>query len=156
MTATKAACTTVDPQFVVVMDDDAKIRAFVETTLTPLGMRVESFPAAKEAFVSIDGCHPAIIFLDVALLRSDAIDVLRSLGERHYGGFVQLISGGRPSLLEAIQRIGVRQGISVTTPLHKPLTREAIVRALDCLRSPDALAAADREAAPQLPSASGR
>jgi hypothetical protein len=37
-------------------------------------------------------------------LRSDAIDVLRALGERYHGGVVQLMSGGRPSLLEAVAR----------------------------------------------------
>jgi hypothetical protein len=66
--------------------------------------------------------------LDVALLQSDAIDVLRGLGERRYGGTVQLMSGGRPSLLEAVRRIGVRHGIKLATPLNKPFAREAITQ----------------------------
>jgi len=128
MTATNAASITGDPQLAVVIDDDATIRDFMATTLAQLGMKVEIFQIAKEALASLDNRHPVIIFLDVALLQSDAIDVLRGLGERRYGGTVQLMSGGRPSLLEAVRRIGVRHGIKLATPLNKPFAREAITQ----------------------------
>jgi hypothetical protein len=63
--------------------------------------------------------------------------VLRGLGERRYGGTVQLMSGGRPSLLEAVQRIGVRHGIKVAAaPLNKPFAREAIAQIVASLRRP--------------------
>jgi DNA-binding NtrC family response regulator len=133
MTATNAASITGDPQLAVVIDDDATIRDFMATTLAQLGMKVEIFQIAKEALASLDNRHPVIIFLDVALLQSDAIDVLRGLGERRYGGTVQLMSGGRPSLLEAVRRIGVRHGISLATPLNKPFAREAIVQIVENL-----------------------
>jgi DNA-binding NtrC family response regulator len=131
-----ADCIVVDSQFAVVIDDDDKMRSFIAATLTPLGMRVESFEAAQEAFAAIERSHPAVIFLDIALLRSDAIDVLHGLGRRGYGGIVQLMSGGRPSLLEAVKRIGVRDGVRLAAPLNKPFTRDAIVRLVDELRSP--------------------
>jgi DNA-binding NtrC family response regulator len=127
---------TVDPQLAVIIDDDARMRTFIATTLGQLGMKAASFEAAREAFAFIDGCHPAIIFLDVALLRSDAIDVLHGLRERRYGGAVQLMSGGRPALLDAIKRIGARDGIKVVAPLSKPFTREAIVGLVESLRAP--------------------
>jgi DNA-binding NtrC family response regulator len=135
MIAIKTDVVMVDAQFAVVIDDDDKMRRFIAAAITPLGMRVESFEAAKEAFAAIDCCHPAIIFLDVALLRSDAIDVLRGLGERRYGGIVQLISGGRPSLLDAVQRIGVRAGVKLPVPLCKPFAHDAIVQVIEELRS---------------------
>jgi DNA-binding NtrC family response regulator len=156
MIATNAACITGDPQLAVVIDDDATIREFIGTTLTQLGMKVGIFQMAKEALASLDNGHPVIIFLDVALLRSDAIDVLRGLGERHYGGIVQLMSGGRPALLEAVQRLGVRHGIKLAVPLNKPFARETIVQVVASLRSPKALAQAGGEAAPGPPSAVGR
>jgi len=121
MIATNADCITIDPQFAVIIDDDDEMQRFIATALTPLGMRVE---AAKEAFAAIDACHPAIIFLDIALFRSDAIDVLRGLGKRRYGGIVQLMSGGRASLLESVQRIGLREGLKLSAPLNKPFAGE--------------------------------
>jgi DNA-binding NtrC family response regulator len=149
MAATEAARVAVDPLLAIVIDDDAKIRQLIETTLTQLGLNAASFDMAREALAAIDRGHPAIIFLDVALLRSDAIDVLRGLGQRRFGGIVQLISGGRPALLEAVQRIGVRHGIRLAMPLNKPLAREAIVRVIESMRSPDATPSAERGLASQ-------
>ncbi len=126
MIATDAASIAIDPQLALVIDDDAKVREFIAATLAQLGLKVATFQTAKEALAALDGGHPGIIFLDVALLRSDAIDVLRGLGERRYGGVVQLMSGGRQMLLEAVQRIGVRHGIKLAAPLNKPFAREAI------------------------------
>jgi DNA-binding NtrC family response regulator len=134
------------PQLAFVIDDEAKIREFIAKTLEQLGMKVETFAMAKETMASLDAGHPVIIFLDVALLRSDAIDVIRGLSERRYGGLVQLMSGGRPSLLDAIQRIGVRHGIKLAPPLNKPIAREAIVQVVEGLRSADIRAEPDREA----------
>lgn len=102
------ATITRDPQLAVVVDDDAGMQDLISVTLVELGMTVRSFATAKQALTLIDTGHPAIIFLDVALFNSDAIDVIRGLGERRYEGALQLMSGGRPSLLEAIGRIGVR------------------------------------------------
>lgn len=119
----------------VIIDDDVKIRQLIATTLTQLDVKVATFEMAKDALAFIDGGHPSIIFLDVALLRSDAIDVLRGLGQRHYRGIVQLMSGGRPSLLEAVQRIGVRNGVTLAPPLNKPLPAQAIVQVIEGLRT---------------------
>ena len=136
MSSDNAVPGALDPNMALVIDDDAGLRQSIATTLTQLGMKVATFEMAKEALASLDESHPVVIFLDVALLRSDAIDVLRGLGERRYGGTVQLMSGGRPSLLQAVQRIGVRHGIKVAAPLNKPLVREAIVQIVASLRRP--------------------
>jgi DNA-binding NtrC family response regulator len=136
MSTTVAGRIAIDPHLALVIDDDAKLRQFIETTLTQLGMKVAAFEIAKDALRSLDDGHPAVIFLDVALLRSDAIDVLRGLGERQYRGTVQLMSGGRPSLLEAVARIGARHGIKLAAPLNKPFANEAIAQIVASLRQP--------------------
>jgi DNA-binding NtrC family response regulator len=138
MPATTTVHAAIDPNFALVIDDDAELRRFIAATLKQLGMRVADFDMAKDALASLDAVHPAVIFLDVALLRSDAIDVLRGLGERRYGGTVQLMSGGRPSLLLAVQRIGVRHGINLATPLNKPFTRDTIARTVETFNAHDA------------------
>jgi DNA-binding NtrC family response regulator len=134
-----AARVAVDRRLAIVIDDDANMRQFIESALSKLGMKVASFDMARDALAVIDTSHPAIIFLDVALLRSDAIDVLRGLGERRYGGIVQLMSGGRPSLLEAVQRIGLRHGMKLATPLNKPFAREAVVQVIENLHALNAV-----------------
>jgi len=135
MIAETAECVTIASQLAIVIDDDAEVRRLIEATLRQVGMPVESYSTAKDAFASIDRLHPGVIFLDIALLRSDAIDVLLGLGKRRYGGIVQLMSGGRQSLLEAVARIGARHGVRLSKPLNKPLAQDAILRAVEGLRS---------------------
>jgi hypothetical protein len=48
------------------------------------------------------------------------------------------MSGGRPSLLQAVQRIGMRHGINLATPLKKPSTRDTIARTVEIFNSNDA------------------
>jgi len=127
MMAEPAIEIAVDPQLVVIIDDDVKVRQLITETLAQLDFRAESFEAAEQAFSVIETCHPSLIFLDVALLRSDAIDVLHGLRERRYKGAVQLMSGGRRLLLEAIERIGIRDGIRLLEPVSKPFSQETIV-----------------------------
>ena len=114
----------------LVIDDDARVYEFVAATLAEHGMKVESFQTAKPALAAVDAAPPAVIFLDVALLNSDAIDVLNGLGKRNYRGTVHLMSGGRAALLEAVQRLGVRNGVTFGPALMKPVTRAAIVEAI--------------------------
>jgi DNA-binding NtrC family response regulator len=106
-------------------------------------LTVEAFQDGNDALASLDHRHPAVIFLDVALLQSDALDVIRGLGDRAYGGVVQLMSGGRPALLDAVRRIGLRHRMKLATPLQKPFARDAIVQLVVSMRDTNACAAAD-------------
>ncbi len=112
--------------FAVVVDDEEAICQFVARVLAGLGVESSTYQTAKPAIASFDQRRPDIIFLDIALKQSDAIDVIKGLGEKHYTGIVQLMSGGRLPLLEAVQRIGARNGLLLRTPLQKPFRAEAI------------------------------
>jgi DNA-binding response OmpR family regulator len=116
-----------------VIDDEPAVHRFVATACTAQGFEVESFTTAKAALAALGGSHPAIIFLDVALSQSDAIDVLIGLGERHYCGVVHLMSGGRPQLVEAVQRLGGRHGVRLASPLGKPVNLADIVQAVTAM-----------------------
>src|SRR5216683_2717987 len=112
--------------FAVVVDDEEAICQFVARVLAGLGVESSTYQTAKPAIASFDQRRPDIIFLDIALKQSDAIDVIKGLGEKHYTGIVQLMSGGRLPLLEAVHRIGARNGLLLRTPLQKPFRAEAI------------------------------
>jgi FixJ family two-component response regulator len=112
--------------FALIIDDQEPICQVVAMALTQLGVESASYRTAGPAIASLDQRQPAIIFLDVALEQSDAIDVIKGLSEKHYKGIVQLMSGGRAPLLEAIQRIGARFGLVLSPPLRKPFRRDDI------------------------------
>lgn len=119
--------------FALVIDDEESICRLIAASLAQLGIESAAFPNAKLALAALDQRRPSIIFLDVALAQSDAIDVIKGLSEKHYDGVVQLMSGAKPYLLAAIDRIAVRYAVKLLPALHKPvgetMIREAVARA---------------------------
>jgi EAL domain-containing protein (putative c-di-GMP-specific phosphodiesterase class I)/FixJ family two-component response regulator len=109
-----------------VIDDEVGICKVIAMTLAGMGVEAECFHTAREAIAALEQRSPAIIFLDVALDGSDAIDVIRGLGEQGYAGVVQLISGSNIALLEDVARVGARHGLNMRPPLEKPFRAEAI------------------------------
>jgi len=109
-----------------VVDDEDGICKLITMTLATMGVEAEKFHSAQDAVAALDSRLPAIIFLDVALEKSDAVDVIRGLGEKGYGGIVQLMSGSNMDLLEDVRRIGARHGLNMRPPLSKPFRTEAI------------------------------
>ena len=109
-----------------VVDDEDGICKLITMTLATMGVEAEKFHTAQDAVAALDQRLPAIIFLDVALQRSDAVDVIRGLGEKGYGGIVQLMSGSNVELLEDVRRVGTRHGLNMRPPLSKPFRAEAI------------------------------
>jgi len=109
-----------------VVDDEDGICTLIMTTLAKMGVEAEKFHTAGAAVEALDRRLPAIIFLDVALKHSDAVDVIRGLGEKRYGGIVQLMSGSNVDLLEDVRRVGARHGLKMQPPLTKPFRTEAI------------------------------
>jgi EAL domain-containing protein (putative c-di-GMP-specific phosphodiesterase class I)/FixJ family two-component response regulator len=116
------------------VDDDEGICKVISTTLASMGVETRTFHNAKDAVAALDESLPSIIFLDVALEGSDAIDVIRGLGERGFGGVVQLISGSNIALLEDVARVGARHGLTMRPPLEKPFRAEAIRTVVSSLR----------------------
>jgi DNA-binding NtrC family response regulator len=120
---------TGEPAFALVIDDESDICELVAATLGKLGIDSATFSTALPAVASIDQRWPVIIFLDVVLEQSDAYDVIRGLSEKHYDGIVQLMSSGRLWLLEALQRLAARHGLTLCPPIQKPV-KDATIRAL--------------------------
>jgi EAL domain-containing protein (putative c-di-GMP-specific phosphodiesterase class I) len=113
-----------------VIDDEEGICRFVSLALANLGLQAESYHTAAHAVAALDRGHPEIVFLDIALEGSDAIDVLRALGEKRYSGVVQVMSGSNTDLLDDVRRIGARHGLIMRAPLQKPFRSEAIRQAI--------------------------
>jgi EAL domain-containing protein (putative c-di-GMP-specific phosphodiesterase class I) len=109
-----------------VIDDEEGICRFVTLALGNLGLKAESFHTAPHAVAALERGHPEIVFLDIALEGSDAIEVLRVLGEKRYAGVVQLMSGSNTDLLDDVRRVGARHGLIMRAPLQKPFRSEAI------------------------------
>jgi EAL domain-containing protein (putative c-di-GMP-specific phosphodiesterase class I)/ActR/RegA family two-component response regulator len=114
----------------LIVDDEQGICEFISAAVAELNVMSESCYNADQAAAAVEHGQPDIIFLDIALKGSDAIDVIRNLAVRQYAGIVQLISGNQISLLEDVRRIGARHGLNMRHPLQKPIRLETIRRVI--------------------------
>jgi DNA-binding NtrC family response regulator len=128
--AVEAGNVEASTRFALVIDDQESVCRAFGTILASLGVEYAAYVTAKPAISSLDQRRPDAIFLDIALDQSDAIDVIKGLSEKHYNGIVQLMSGGRLPLLEAIQRIGTRYGLVLRPALQKPFRGDDLHQAI--------------------------
>ena len=111
---------------VFIIDDEEGICKFIAAAVIGLGYEADYFTNAQLALRALKHCSPAIIFLDIALRGSDAIDVLRKLEQLDYRGVVQVMSGSNTTILDDVRRIGERHKLTMRPPLHKPFRSDAI------------------------------
>lgn len=111
---------------VYVVEDELGICKIFSLRLVKHGIEVHSFASAEQTVAALTRRQPDLMFLDLALKGSDAVQVIRALGAMHYGGIVQLMSGSDAVLLEDVRRVGARYGLTMPEPLKKPFRAESI------------------------------
>lgn len=114
------------PRLCFVVDDEPGICHFVKMALRDFGFVTECFATAGSALEQVSRKNPSLIFLDVSLDGSDAIDVIRGLGKLGYTGHVQLISGRNEALLNDINHIGQQHSLRMLPALAKPFDVNAV------------------------------
>ncbi len=109
-----------------IVDDEPAIQNLLAGALAPFGCKPECYKSAQGVLVALKRMRPHLVFLDVSLEGSDAIDVIRGLSEAKFSGRVQLISGKDPQTLRDLQLIGERHSLSMLPPLQKPFRINAV------------------------------
>jgi DNA-binding NtrC family response regulator len=115
--------------FCFVVDDDAGICKVLSFTLRKLGFGTAELatPAALEA--ALQERNPTLVFLDLGLGDSGALDVLPILARHGYSGPIQLMSGRSQSVLDEVVTAGESLGLKMLPALMKPF-RMGVVRDL--------------------------
>lgn len=114
------------PLNVFIIDDEPAIQNLLASAVAPFDCVIERYRNADAALVALKRIRPHLVFLDVSLEGSDAIDVMRGLGEARFAGRVQLISGKDPQTLKNLQLIGERHALTMLPPLQKPFSIVAV------------------------------
>jgi EAL domain-containing protein (putative c-di-GMP-specific phosphodiesterase class I)/CheY-like chemotaxis protein len=109
-----------------VVDDEPGIRKVFYAALGACDVDLRGFSSAQELLDGWRPEHPDLIFLDIALDRSDAIDVIRALATHKYRGAVQVVSGRDQSLRDQVRRVGEQHGLKMLPPLQKPFRASQI------------------------------
>lgn len=108
------------PNSCFVVDDDQAVRRVIVNAVEGTGAVCAEVASAGELFKMLAAFVPSLIFLDISLEDSDAIEVIRGLATRKYGGAIQLISGRGERIVSSIHAVGVRHGLNMLPPLMKP------------------------------------
>jgi EAL domain-containing protein (putative c-di-GMP-specific phosphodiesterase class I)/CheY-like chemotaxis protein len=112
--------------FCLIVDDEKSLRGLIARALRQRMVMTEECGDAASALRAIKHRTPDLIFLDVSLERSDAIEVIRGLGEMQYPGVIQLMSGRDLLLLQDIKRVGERHSLRMLPVLQKPFRIDVI------------------------------
>jgi CheY-like chemotaxis protein len=110
----------------VVVDDEPGVQNIVVGAAAALGCQVARFRSADNALKAIGKLKPTLLFLDVSLEGSDAVNVIRSLGASGFTGAVQLMSGRDAQTMEEVKRVGERHSLTMLPLLRKPFRPEAV------------------------------
>jgi FixJ family two-component response regulator len=109
-----------DVRLALVLDDEAGVGLALCKMLAGVGIGARAFVSPDAFLRELEKCNPDLLFLDLALGRSDAIDVIRELEDRRFKGRVMLISGRDTGVLLEVERVGQAHGLSMLRSLPKP------------------------------------
>ena len=126
-----------------IVDDEPAVCQFLTAAATASAALPESFPSIKRLSAGLSKHVPGLVFLDIALDGSDAIDGIRLLAKSKFPGLVQLISGADRELLDDVRRIGEQYSLRMLPPMSKPLDPAEVKGVFGLLRSQDATKAPD-------------
>ena len=123
------------PTLCFIVDDEPAIGQFISMALRASGIGAEQFIDIPSMLERLGECSPDLIFLDISLGDDDAIDAIRGLAARSYGGGVALMSGHAAAFLEDVRTIGNRYGLTMLPVLTKPFRLEAVRQSVEAVRN---------------------
>lgn len=109
-----------DVHLAFVLDDEVRLGIALSKMLATIGINARAFVTAAEFRGALDDEKPDLVFLDLALGESDAVEVIRQLEARKFTGRVMLISGRDARTLLDVERIGREHGLDMLPSLPKP------------------------------------
>jgi EAL domain-containing protein (putative c-di-GMP-specific phosphodiesterase class I)/CheY-like chemotaxis protein len=117
-----------------VVDEEGSIRHFLSLILHGAGLDTEEFAEGRAMVPVVAARSPDLIFLNVGLESSQAIETVLALARRGYFGLVQLMSSRGSAVLEHVRSVGVQNRLHMLPVLKKPFETSAIKRILQELK----------------------
>lgn len=116
-------------RYCIIVDDDPGICKALAFTMRKLGFATAEAESPAALNAAIEGRMPELVFLDLGLGQSGALDVLPILAEHGFTGKVQLMSGRSQEVLDEVAAEGERYGLTMLPALPKPF-RMGVVKDL--------------------------
>lgn len=116
------------------VDEESSIRHFLSLVLHGSGVDTAEFPDGASMRKAIGGQAPHVVFLNVSLDSSEAIESVIALGKAGYRGAVQLMSNRGAAVLDHVKSIGLQHKLNMLPVLKKPFETEAVLKILKTLK----------------------
>jgi EAL domain-containing protein (putative c-di-GMP-specific phosphodiesterase class I)/CheY-like chemotaxis protein len=117
-----------------VVDEEQSIRHFLSLILHGSGVDTEEFADGASFRKAMERRNPDLVFLNIGLDLSEAIESVVALGKKGYFGFVQLMSSRGSAVLEHVKGVGEQHKLQVLPVLKKPFETAAIVAIMQELK----------------------
>lgn len=117
-----------------VVDGDGSIRHFLSLVLHGAGIDTEEFADGQAFRAALARQAPDLIFLNIPLESTDAIECVIALGKKNCNGYVQLMSSRGSAVLEHVKSIGQQHRLQMLPALKKPFETAAVLKILDELK----------------------
>ena len=122
----------------LLIDDELSVARFIAHAAEECGFEAIITVSAESFRSQYVACDPDVVVLDLALPRSDGVELLRFLAEEKCSALVLPISGFDERVLEAAMRLGTALGLRMTGPLPKPVRLQQLIDALQAREAQDA------------------
>ncbi|HEX8512318.1 MAG TPA: response regulator [Allosphingosinicella sp.] len=122
----------------LLIDDELSVARFIAHAAEECGYEAIITVTAESFRNQYLACEPDVVVLDLALPRSDGVELLRFLAEEKSGALVLPISGFDERVLEAAMRLGMALGLRMTGPLRKPVRLQQLMDAMKAREATDA------------------
>jgi EAL domain-containing protein (putative c-di-GMP-specific phosphodiesterase class I)/CheY-like chemotaxis protein len=116
------------------VDQEPSIRHFLSLVMHGSGIDTIEFADGAGLREALGSRKPDLVFHDIALESSDAIESVLALGKAGYRGPMQLMSNRGSAVLEHIKTVGVQHALHMLPVLKKPFETDAIVRIISQLK----------------------
>ena len=109
-----------------IVEDNPAVARFIARALRDFAVTSLQLPGVRPLVEALKVHQPKLVFLDISLGDSDAIDAIRALAAVGFGGAVQLMSGSNTGLLGDVRQVGERHGLTMRPVLAKPFRVDAV------------------------------
>jgi EAL domain-containing protein (putative c-di-GMP-specific phosphodiesterase class I)/CheY-like chemotaxis protein len=117
-----------------VVDQEPSMRHFLSLVMHGSGIDTMEFADGAALREALATRKPDLVFHDVSLESSDAIESVLALGKYGFRGPMQLMSKRGSAVLEHIKTIGVQHALHMLPVLKKPFETDTLVKVLSQLK----------------------
>jgi EAL domain-containing protein (putative c-di-GMP-specific phosphodiesterase class I) len=116
------------------VDQEPSMRHFLSLVMHGLGIDTVEFADGAALREALTDKKPDLVFHDVSLESSDAIESVLALGKNGFRGPMQLMSNRGSAVLEHIKTIGVQNALHMLPVLKKPFETDTLVKIVSQLK----------------------